>query len=165
MEFKQLVQPKVEEGGETTKRVRKSALYSCKKENTKCIPDDTSKYSCEYLINLYLGVTWLSNDEASPKGFPSPDSANGEFLFHYNLVSLNLNLEVSGEFSKYALFHTEEAYERPGKIWNNKIASLAKDGSVKLKDNLQEIYDYVKVNEEAWSYLKAWFGCDYEIWM
>lgn len=116
MEFKQLVQPKVEEGGETTKRVRKSALYSCKKENTKCIPDDTSKYSCEYLINLYLGVTWLSNDEASPKGFPSPDSANGEFLFHYNLVSLNLNLEVSGEFSKYALFHTEEAYERPGKI-------------------------------------------------
>lgn len=81
------------------------------------------------------------------------------------MVSQNTGIEVSGEFSKYALFLTEEAYEKPGKISNNKIASIAKDGSVKLRDNLQEIYDYVKVNEEAWSYLKAWYGCDYEIWM
>ena len=60
---------------------------------------------------------------------------------------------------------TEDFYERPGMIKNVNIWRESEDGYYCVKDHLQEPYDYVRVNEKVWKYLKKWFGCDYEVWM
>jgi hypothetical protein len=69
------------------------------------------------------------------------------------------------DFAKVAVMLTEDMYKRPGKIINKEIVTFSENGMFKLKDNLQELYDYIKVNEQAWEQLKDWYGCDYEVWV
>lgn len=53
-------------------------------------------------------------------------------------------------------------YERPGKIINVNISEPSEADYFCVKPNLQEAYDYVKVNEHVWNYLKEWYGYDIE---
>lgn len=46
---------------------------------------------------------------------------------------------------------------------NHKICQFDSSGCAKLNSNLQEIYDYIKVPEEAWEYLKNWYDYDFEV--
>lgn len=59
--------------------------------------------------------------------------------------------------------HTD-TYRRPSSITNSQICVVnKKSGEYVLKKNLQEMYDYVKVSEGAWEYLKVWYGADYDV--
>jgi hypothetical protein len=66
---------------------------------------------------------------------------------------------------------SEEIYKRPGKVENKQIGKLdskllVRENSnkrVTLKENLQEIYDYVTVDHESWVLLKQWYGYDYSV--
>ena len=70
----------------------------------------------------------------------------------------------------------EEFYSRPSKIknlslirlktneLNEKVFQVSIDSKIlQIKHDIQNMYDYVKVDRECWEYFKAWYGYDYEI--
>ena len=60
--------------------------------------------------------------------------------------------------NQYSIISIQELYERPGQIINKDIYQLDDDYDIELKNNLQEMYDYVKVNLSAWKFFKRWYN-------
>lgn len=57
-----------------------------------------------------------------------------------------------------------EIYNKPSPIWNSEICSFCLESNAfTLKAELTQLYDYVVVNSKAWTYLKHWYGCDFEV--
>ncbi|CAI2365389.1 unnamed protein product [Moneuplotes crassus] len=105
------------------------------------------------------------------KSYKNPDSKNCDVEFESNPLCKNpsgLIKDISDQSWNSQIL--EDSYCRPHKIKNKEIVDIntfveysKKDKIYKLKDNLKEIYDYVKVDSNAWAYFKHWYDCDYEI--
>lgn len=65
--------------------------------------------------------------------------------------------------------HASSMYPRPGMIINNNLVKLelntknSKDLKFIVKKDLQEMYDFVRVNQQCWDYLSNWYDFDYEV--
>ncbi|CAI2365832.1 unnamed protein product [Moneuplotes crassus] len=78
---------------------------------------------------------------------------------------LNSYNSITKDRPKEPLLYPEDLYQRPGMICNKPICDKRIDGNIRLLENLQEVHDYVRVSQKAWSYLKAWYGYDHELWI
>ena len=64
---------------------------------------------------------------------------------------------------------SEDFYSKPGKIINkNLISDESRSFSVystrwKLRHDLHEEYDYVRVDYKWWRFLSAWYGYDFAL--
>jgi hypothetical protein len=96
-------------------------------------------------------------------------------------ISVNdLNLNQTNIYSSCSsLKQAEKIYSKPMQICNIDIVDkksfskfdksypivyLTKDSKVyRLKSNLQEVHDYMKLDEHIWFFFKNWYRCDFEI--
>uniref|UniRef100_A0A7S3KRV4 DUSP domain-containing protein n=1 Tax=Euplotes crassus TaxID=5936 RepID=A0A7S3KRV4_EUPCR len=57
-----------------------------------------------------------------------------------------------------------ELYDRPDRINNSEICEYSDEYlAFTLKNNVQELYDYIRVNHLVWRYIKRWYGYDHEV--
>jgi len=63
---------------------------------------------------------------------------------------------------KYSTIGEEELYKIPSRILNSNIVKF-ENSRVYLKENLQEIYDYIVVDYYSWILLSGWYGYDYSV--
>jgi len=60
---------------------------------------------------------------------------------------------------------SEDLYQKPGPIQNEKVSTWSDYGYFVLKPNQREFFDYVKVDTNTWKYLKKWYGYDCEVYI
>ncbi|CAI2361205.1 unnamed protein product [Moneuplotes crassus] len=62
----------------------------------------------------------------------------------------------------------DHVYSKPGKIINKDLVRIyhsleSNEEIASLKANMQEGYDYIKVNKRCWDLLKSWYEFDFEV--
>ena len=82
-----------------------------------------------------------------------------------NAVNLESNTFYKISENEKNVVFDSTVYIKPGKIRNESLIDPEsfKKYKYKLKESLQEMYDYVVVNSLAWSYLSSWYNYDYVI--
>lgn len=57
-----------------------------------------------------------------------------------------------------------DLYEKPDRICNSDICEFDQEyQEFVLKNEVQELYDYISINPLVWKYVKRWYGYDHEV--